>query len=319
MTLTRPGVEPQQIARHGGDDSVERDGHGRPRIHVPCAKCGRSGRVPSVKRPGDTIQCPACKGAKWIVRSYTRTTAYVDALDDKGNLGAYHKAMTLRGAAFDIDLLKGIAELDPEDAQDKRELYRRAEAASKAGGSERKADHGNYLHDLSELTDAGMPFPDEATFEDIADMEAYRQITRSFPPVHSERLVVHDRLKVAGTPDRVSRWAGEGDLVAPDGKVITKPLITDLKTGRLSYSRLKYSMQMALYSRSKLYDTETYARTSMGVDQDWGIIWHVPAGTGEGRALWVPLREGWEHVKLAGKVRQARKVGKILWDELQTK
>jgi hypothetical protein len=42
------------------------------------------------------------------------------------------------------------------------------------------------------------------------------------------------------------------------------------------------------------------------VNQDWGIIVHLPAGTGECDLYWVDLNIGWALAQLALQIRKAR-------------
>lgn len=214
----------------------------------------------------------------------------------------------------------------------KDEMNRRAQVAKKTAGSEDKADKGTELHGLSELVDMGLPLPKGISFGDVIDMDAYRRATEWFKIVHMEKLVVHDEIQVGGTPDRVSSidveviaqmlqgadsdlfMVREGKiyLVAPDGSEIGEDelLITDLKTGTVEYGALKMAMQLSIYARSKLYDPETGERTSMGnVNQKWGVIMNVPAGSGEATLYWADLELGWRAVEVAGMVRELRSIG----------
>lgn len=314
---------PQRTA--GGDNEVERDSKGRPRIVVFCAEC-ENGRVPSEKRPGNTVQCKKCSGDGKYTRSFTRTTTFIDVLDDKTNLDAWNMRMVLIGVAKDTRFLEGISLMDPEDKEDKDELNRRAQAAKLVAGAEDKADKGTFLHGLSELVDMGHDLPDGISFGDVIDMDSYRSNTRWRKIVHLEQLVVNDQYHVAGTPDRVSEIRVEefrkefprmfeeyGGLVAPDGSIVLpgQRLITDLKTGSVEYGALKMAMQLAMYSRSKLYNKETGQRTPLRkINRKWGLIDHLPAGKGNHTLYWADLTLGWRAVRLAYDVREIRRLGK---------
>ena len=118
---------------------------------------------------------------------------------------------------------------------------------------------------------------------------------------------------MAGTPDRVSRVRDGYLLVAPNGYEFgpDELIITDLKTGRVDYGALKMAMQLAMYSRSKLYDRETGDRIHVkNVNQDWGIIMHTPAGQGVTTLYWADLRMGWSAIAVAKQVREARTMGR---------
>lgn len=328
MSLTKPSdVGPVPKRDAGGDNTVPRDKKDRPRIIVDCWLCDGTGKVPS-KKTGNPTKCQGCGkeglSAGKRYKSYTRTTTYIDVIEDKSNLQAWGERMVLLGVARDPKFLDGVTDMDPrrEEKEVKDELNRRAQAAKKIAGSEEKADKGTFLHGLSELVDEDQPLPPGISFEDVVDMDAYRRATRFFKIIHMEKLVVHDEYQIGGTPDRVSTIDVEaftnefaemmqehGGLVAPDGSVI-KPgelVITDLKTGTVEYGALKMCMQLAIYSRSKLYCPKTGERTSLGpINQKWGIIMNLPAGSGECTLYWADLDLGWFGVEVAKQVRELR-------------
>jgi len=308
----------------GGDNEVPRDDLGRPRIITPCPNpdCVE-GRTPSLKKPAPaTVKCAKCNGEGRKLVSYTRTTTFIDVIEDKSNLDAWSMRMVLVGSDLDRSLLDGVDDMHAEflhaegrgdevtQKRVKNELNRRAQAAKILAGAEKKADRGTHLHGLSELVDQHMDLPVGISFEDVVDMDSYRRATHPrFEIVHMEKLVVHDEFKIGGTPDRVSKWVGEEDLVAPDGSLIERDelLITDLKTGSVEYGGLKMAMQLSIYSRSDLYDHETGARTPFGkINQRWGVIMHLAAGSGETTLYWADLTLGWEAVEVARQVRSLR-------------
>lgn len=323
MTVfAQPSDVAAPVREAGGDNEVPRDSSGRPKIKVWCDRCedillsdfvALTGKVVSPKT-GKPIQCPKCNGAGKVERSYTRTTTYIDVLDDKTNLQAWGERMVLIGVARDPKLLDDVLALDEsrEEKESKDALNRKAKVAKLKAGAEEKADKGTALHGLSELVDQGLPLPRGISFGDVIDMDAYRRSTEGFRIVHMEKLVVHDELRIGGTPDRVSRWVDERPLIAPDGVEI-KPdeyLITDLKTGTVEYGALKMAMQLAIYSRSELYDPKTGERTPLGnVNQKWGVIMNVPAGSGEATLYWADLELGWRAVEVATLVREMRSSG----------
>lgn len=317
-----------------------------------CPKCDGVGKGVSEKT-GKPVKCKgSCGPTKdneeipvgMILRSYTRTTTYIDVLDDKSNLEQWQMRMVLIGVANEMSLLEDVSGLHEEhkalearriwlagdvspEADEAREgiakrskeikdeLNRRSQIAKEKAGAEDKADKGTELHGYSELVDQGLPLPKGASFGDVIDMDAYRNATRGFRIVHMEKLVVHDEIKVGGTPDRVSEWLGDQPLIAPDGHVFEpgsgELLITDLKTGTTEYGALKMAMQLAIYSRSSLYDKVTGERTPLGnINQKWGVIMNVPAGTGQARLYWADLELGWKAVLVAGAVRELRNAGR---------
>lgn len=301
----------------GGDNEVERDGLGRPRIRVTCNKCEGEGRLPSTKKPPPaTVKCLTCSGEGWRLRSYTRVTTYIDVLDDKSNLMAWDNRMVLIGAAMDTGFLKGVLDVDPETREGRDLLNRRAEAAKEFAGASRKSDKGTELHILSEIVDQGQELPDDVDLDDWQRMFTYAEATKSMLSiVHMEQLVVNDELGVAGTPDRVSTFLPDVPIVAPNGYQFSPDelLITDLKTGRVDYGGLKMCMQLAIYSRSDRYDKETGERIPLGnINQEWGLIMHTPAFAEKPvtTLYWADLTLGWEAVLVARQIRSLRSRGR---------
>lgn len=296
----------------GGDGSINRDGEGRPRLLTYCWLCDGEGRRPSPTGiEGRTVKCQGCKGAGTREKTYKRVTSYIDVLDDKRNVQAWSERMVLLGIAEDTGFLTGVLDVDPETKEGRDLLNRRAEAAKDLGGANRKSDKGTHLHDLSERVDRHETLPSDTSDEDALDMIAYAEATHGFFDIrHMEELVVNEQLGVAGTPDRVSRWVGPGELIAPDGTVIGRheSIITDLKTGRVDFGALKMAMQLSIYSRSKLFVKDSPDRADIeNINQRWGIIMHLAAGSGRCDLYWADLTLGWEAVQVATQVHEMRK------------
>jgi hypothetical protein len=281
--------------------SVPRDGWGRPLV-VP----------PTGGKP----------------QGHTRTTTFIDCIEDKSNLIDWQGRMVLLGATRRPDLLEQARLLNHEDAADKKKLNALTEQAKDAAGANEKSRKGTYLHDLSEYVDRGDPLPKTISGADLDDMAAYMMATSVLKVVAIEQFVVVPELSVGGTFDRLSYYDGPG----PDGKPISGNFITDTKTGTIEYGKLKMASQLAVYSRGKLYDHTrfpvdasdkkafaTWKKTEFTaeqaaqaysplppVNQDWGIIVHLPAGTGECNLYWVDLNIGWALAQLALTIRNAR-------------
>lgn len=282
----------------------------------------------SVPRDGwdRPLVVPECGGKPL---PHTRTTTFIDCIEDKSNLTDWGKRMVLAGVAAKPSLLDAVRQLDPEDSGYKKRLSGLAEAAVEAAGANEKREHGTALHGLSELVDQGQPLPQGTSPEDLRDMAAYKMATVDFDVLHIEKLVVCNELQVAGTPDRVARYVGLG----PDKRLMDANLITDLKTGTTEYGTLKMAMQLAIYSRGKFYDWSAFpvdpsdkkalaawkkrevspeeaaaAYTPLpDINQDWGVIINLPAGSGEATLYWADLQLGWRLALLAREIRAARK------------
>ncbi|MGW7434737.1 hypothetical protein [Streptomyces sp. NPDC054849] len=281
--------------------SVPRDGWGRPLV-VPMA------------------------GGK--PKGYTRTTTFIDCIEDKSALIDWGKRMVLVGATKRADLVDKARGLNPEDPDDKKTLNFLAEQATDASGANDKRERGTHLHNLSELVDAGQQLPRTASAQDVEDMGAYLMETSVLTVKAVEQFVVVDELGVAGTFDRMAEYAGED----PRGEFISDNFICDLKTGSVEYGGLKMAAQLACYSRGVLYDHTRFPvdvdskaelaafkkrvieqqdaagayRPLPPVNQDWGIIIHLPAGKAECTLYWVDLNLGWEAAQLALTIRGMR-------------
>lgn len=271
--LSKPSDVTAPVREAGGDNEVPRDSKGRPRIWMPCTKGCDNGKVPSEKT-GKPIKCSTCKGEGRVQRSYTRTTTYIDVLDDKSNLEAWQMRMVLVGVARETSLLNDVPALyaDQQDSEErlrlllrdhgwegaaeeraeakadgkkaKDALNRKAQVAKETAGAEDKADKGTELHALSELVDTGQDLPHQISFEDVLDLDAYRRVSEGFKIVHMEKMVVCDELKVGGTPDRVSEWWGrfyQDPFASPDDPI--EPLIApdghEFRPGELIITDLK--------------------------------------------------------------------------------
>ncbi|MFE9924251.1 hypothetical protein ACFYQA_22515 [Streptomyces sp. NPDC005774] len=292
---------PQQAKPLHPNLSVPRDGWGRP-LAVP-----EGGGKP---------------------KGHTRTTTFIDCIEDKSNLIDWQGRMVLMGATKRADLVDKARDLNPDDAADKKTLNLLVEQAKDAAGANDKSRKGTYLHDLSEYVDRGDPLPRAISGADLDDMAAYMMATAPLKVVAIEQFVIVPELSVGGTFDRLSYYEGPG----PDGKPIKGNFITDTKTGSVEYGKLKIASQLAVYSRGKLYDhtlfpvdaddkaaikewkkrefTANEAAQAYSplppVNQDWGIVVHLPQGTGTCDLYWADLRIGWAMANLALTIRQAR-------------
>lgn len=292
---------PQQAKPLHPNLSVPRDGWGRPLI-VP-----EGGGKP---------------------KGHTRTTTFIDCIEDKSSLVDWKTRNVLIGVTRRPDLADKARELDPEEPADKKALNKLVEQAEDAAGANEKSRRGTYLHDLSEYVDRGEPLPKTISGADLDDMAAYMMATSVLKVIAIEQFVAVPELSVGGTFDRLSYYDGPG----PDGKPIAGNFITDTKTGNIQYGKLKMASQLGVYSRGKLYDhtkfpvdpddkkalaawkkTEFTADQAAAaysplppVNQDWGIIVHLPAGEGVCNLYWVDLNIGWALAQLALTIRKSR-------------
>jgi len=267
--LERPDVD---WVRHKGD--------GRPKILPP---------------PGETWRNPATN-RKIGHRYYTRVTTYADAITESYNLTAWKLRRLLKGAANRRDYVLRAASLSLED-RDRDEFDQLVELVLEAAG-ESASLLGTTLHSLTEALDRGEDLgtpPDEV----LPDLAAYTALTQGLIAyVHREARVVCDQLETAGTPDGHAHIAEP----CPAGCGPEVVHIIDTKTGSIRYPG-KMSTQLAIYSRSDLYDPATGERTPIEVCQRWGAILHLPVETGEAAPFWLDLDHGWRGAELCGPVR----------------
>jgi hypothetical protein len=261
-------------------------------------------------------------------KGHTRTTTFIDCIEDKSSLTTWGKRMVLVGAVRRPDLVERARHLDPEVKEDKASLDSLAEQLTDSSGANEKSRRGTYLHDLTEYVDRGEPLPKTISGQDLDDMAAYMMETSALKVVAVEQFVIVPELGVGGTFDRLSYYEGPG----PDGKPIAGNFITDTKTGSIEYGKLKMASQLAVYSRGVLYDhtkfpvnasdkkafaawkkTEFTAEEAASaysplppVNQEWGIIVHLPQGEGMCKLYWADLRIGWAAAQLALTIRQTR-------------
>lgn len=221
---------------------------------------------------------------------YTRVTTFVSVMEDTFNLSRWQQRMVAIGLSDRPDLALAVA----AHKGDKDHLNKICQKAIEAAKASAKATTGTALHTLSELVDRGedLPvLPDGAR----ADIEAYRVATADLDMVAIEQFGVHDELQAAGTWDRIIQIGNQR-------------YIGDLKTGSIEWGMNKIAQQLALYSRCQAYDPATGERTPLNVDQNNGLIIHLPSGEAKCELLWVNLRVGWDAVQLAHQVRKWRKV-----------
>lgn len=222
---------------------------------------------------------------------YTRCTTYVGCIEDTYNLSRWQQRMVAIGLSQRPDLMLGVVAADPTD---KKALDQFCEDAMEAAKAHAAATTGTALHALTERIDRGQDVG-VVPAAYLADLAAYTEATTDLTAVHIEQFSVLDHLKIGGTPDRVVKYQG-------------KRYIADVKTGSIDYGILKIAMQLAVYSRSAVYDIATGARDTHGAEVDKGIIIHLPAGTGRCELVWVDLLAGWDAVRVATHVREKRTV-----------
>lgn len=221
---------------------------------------------------------------------YTRVSTLAKVLDDKTALTKWKQRMTALG----IGLRPDLANLAAVAKDDARKLDEVVEQAMAAAETTRAANIGTTLHALTEFLDRGeMP----TNVPDVAwpDLTAYENAMHGIEVLGCEMFVVVDELKAAGTFDRLVRL--------PDGRVV----IADIKTGQHEH-RYPHAatIQIAIYSRGHLYEPDKGRighLPDLGVDQDHGLLIHLPAGTGTCDLYLLDLQVGWQLAETATAVK----------------
>lgn len=222
---------------------------------------------------------------------YTRTSTLAKVLDDKTALTKWMQRQVAIGMGKRPDLVAKASAVTND-----KELNSIVESAMSAAESERAANIGTAIHAWTEQVDDGVDitnFP--AEYRD--DLLAYKQTMESIKIRAKELFVVTDEVQAAGTFDRL--------VQLPDGRNV----VADIKTGRNEPSyALGATTQIAIYSRGHVYNPEKGGRykhlPSAGVDQEVGLLIHLPAGEARCDLYLLDLNVGWELALTAATVKQ---------------
>ena len=205
----------------------------------------------------------------------------------------------------DKDLKKGRIDEDQhakahDDAEKahKSALRELVNEAFEAGEGFVKAETGTRIHLLTELHDTKQPMPDDVTESELRDVAAYaaalKEINAEILAV--EQFVVIDEFQVGGTLDRRLRY----DSPAL-GRRITA--IGDVKTGRVDFGAGKMTRQLAAYAMGKGYNhLQPEERVTFRTNREYGLIFHLPAGSGVCTVYEIDLKKGAEGLRLCAQV-----------------
>jgi hypothetical protein len=187
---------------------------------------------------------------------------------------------------------------DDAEKAHKSALRELVNEAFEAGEGFVKAETGTRIHLLTELHDTKQPMPDDVTESELRDVAAYaaalKEINAEILAV--EQFVVIDEFQVGGTLDRRLRY----DSPAL-GRRITA--IGDVKTGRVDFGAGKMTRQLAAYAMGKGYDhTKPEERVTFRTNREYGLIFHLPAGSGVCTVYEIDLKKGLEGLRLCAQV-----------------
>lgn len=218
---------------------------------------------------------------------YRRCTTFIDVLDDRHALERWKQRQVAIGMATRHDLVLKAASA----AGDKKLLDEVCAAATEAAGASMAATTGSAVHAITEQVDRGQTPAIPPGVQ--ADIDAYVEATTGLRMAEIEVFVVNDTLRVGGTFDRIVEHAG-------------RRYVADIKTGNVDYNKGKIAMQLAVYAGSQRYNPATGEREPLHVDQDQGLVIHLPAGAGKCTVWWVSLADGRTGVDIARRVWEWR-------------
>lgn len=231
---------------------------------------------------------------------YTRTTTFIDVLDDKKALQDWKLRLFMEGVTRRPGLLEDYLGIEDPQGTGKSSVDKLVTKALDAADQNLKAETGDLIHSTSELADMGQAWEHEVPPDLVDDIAAYLQAMKELGAriVSIEEFCVNDEFKIAGTFDRAYEIGGE-------------LYIGDLKSGRVDLSRGKFGMQLAAYAGMKRYDPVTYKRSPLEfggrpVSTKVGYIVHVPQYEGRVDVIPVDLERGHQDLLLAQKVREYR-------------
>ncbi|MEU1240070.1 hypothetical protein ABZ388_06895 [Micromonospora parva] len=229
--------------------------------------------------------------------AWTRATTFAKSISDTFGLTKWQLRMALKGLTMRPDL---YARASAATADDKQVLDQVAEAAKEAAASSSGANLGSALHQFTERLDRGeqiqVPAPWDADIAAYAKALAEHDIKVSAELI--ERIIVVKQHHVAGTLDRI--------LHSPAWRL---PRIGDLKTGKdLSYGWLEIAVQLALYAHADaMWNGLTDSYEPMPeVDQEVGVVIHLPVGKATATVYEVDIAAGWEIAQVCAQVRGLR-------------
>jgi len=240
----------------------------------------------------------------------SRPSGWGKILDDENALVNWKIDRAASGVASDPALQARYVAVKDGDRETLKELR---ELAINAGRGAQAADIGTALHAMSERWED--PEDDFDPPEEYAkSLRVYSKTLEEFGLVSElfEYHVVNLKRGCAGTADRLYRTTRP--VVTPDGEIHPAGtlFVGDLKTGKsLDFSLPGYTVQMALYAEGELYDVvnDEFLETPP-INQDWGILVHLPAGQEVCSLIWCDMGVGEWGAILVAQVKEWRRLWK---------
>lgn len=191
--------------------------------------------------------------------SYRRASTVAEAIEDHIGLENWRRRLTAEGLAQRPDLVQAI------HTASKKEVGQIVEQAITQAGGDVASRNGSTMHALTDRLDMGLDLPPGLPANIVAMLEAYERATERLVMLDSERFVVQDKIRCAGTYDRRLYDEKTGLTV-----------IGDLKTGQsLEHLALKTPAQVAVYAAGVHYDLDG-EREPHGANRDVGMLIWLP-------------------------------------------
>jgi hypothetical protein len=237
---------------------------------------------------------------------WTRVSTIAKVLQDSYHLDKWHLRMVAKGMGIRPDLVALAANMDVRE--DKEALQEVADTAHEAAGGSIGANMGTALHAYCERVDRGEDLSGVGMHDKTRRaLDRYQKTMREYgletDPQLMERVVLNYEYGIVGRLDRILN----------DSVFWKLPRIGDLKTGStMDFGGLEIAMQLSLYAHADyIWNEETGKWDEFPpMDQEKGIVMHLPSKGGDCEIYDVDIDGGWKCVRLAMNVRKARKIGK---------
>jgi hypothetical protein len=249
-------------------------------------------------------------------RAFSRASTIAKTIANTYMLDLWNERNIVLGMGRRPDLVT-LAGTLTDDEKDKNALNDVASKAKDTAGAHAGAYHGTAVHNLVECADRGEDLPKGTSKDNVRTVQTYQEALQEYSavvlPNMIERVVLCRELDIAGRLDRILKL----DLEKV-GRPLTEPahVIGDLKTQKtMDFGALDIAMQLAIYSRADLMwneDTGQWEEIQLNIRQDFGMVMHLPSTDTIGVLYLINLDQGWEYVKLAMDVREARKNKNLL-------
>lgn len=246
-------------------------------------------------------------------KAYRRCSAATKQVEDTYGLERWQERNVAYGMTYDSSLGARVLAIQGNpstwEKAEKDAVNGIVTDAKRVAKSQAAADIGTAVHRLTERVDMGEAVIAGAYAGDLA---AYTQALANggviTHPQWIECRMVNDDLEMAGTADRLVTFApGSPCAIALE----TQPdevTVADVKTGgSVDFLGLSAAGQLASYAGGLLYDPVSDTRQPTPVlNRRWGLIIHLPAGTGTCGLYKVDLVAGLAACHLANAVKTTR-------------